>query len=111
MTDTVLRFTFSTLRSSHGAASSFGMNRINFNGFSFPLGTNGAALSVASANLAKLLHLSGPGLPLAPVAVPANTSVSYAIVYEGIEASGAGVAFTLSCHLSSCLMAEANLPD
>ena len=29
----------------HGAASSFGMNRISFNGFSFPLGTNGAEFS------------------------------------------------------------------
>ena len=29
----------------HGAASSFGMNRISFNGFSFPIGTNGAEFS------------------------------------------------------------------
>ena len=42
----VLRFTFSTLRSSHGAA-----------------------LSVANTNLGKLSHISGPDLPLAPVAV------------------------------------------
>ena len=64
MSDTILRFTFSTLRSSHGAA-----------------------LSVAATNLGKLNHISGPGLPLAPVAIAANTSVSYAIVYEGNEAS------------------------
>ena len=52
-------------------------------------GPNGAALSVAATNLGKLSHISGPGLPLAPLAIPANTSVSYAIVYEGNEASGA----------------------
>ena len=50
-------------------------------------GPNGAALSVAATNLGKLNHISGPGLPLAPVSIPANTSVSYAIVYEGNEAS------------------------
>ena len=50
-------------------------------------GPNGAALSLAATNLGKLCHISGPGLPLASVAVPANTSVSYAIVYEGNEAS------------------------
>ena len=66
MSDTILRFTFSTLRSSHGAV-----------------------LSVTSTNLGKLSHISGPNLPLASVALPANTSVSYAIVYEGSEASGA----------------------
>ncbi len=52
-------------------------------------GPNGAALSVSATNLGKLSHISGPGLPLASVALPANTSVSYAIVYEGSEASGA----------------------
>ena len=50
-------------------------------------GPNGASLSVAVTNLSKLSHISGPGLPLAAVAIPANTSVSYAIVYEGNEAS------------------------
>ena len=50
-------------------------------------GPNGASLSVAVTNLSKLSHISGPGLPLADVAIPANTSVSYAIVYEGNEAS------------------------
>ena len=52
-------------------------------------GPNGAALSVANTNLGKLSHISGPGLPLAAVAIPANTSVSYAIVYEGNAASDA----------------------
>ena len=52
-------------------------------------GPNGAALSVSATNLGKLSHISGPDLPLASVALPANTSVSYAIVYEGSEASGA----------------------
>ena len=50
-------------------------------------GPNGASLSVAVTNLGKLCHISGPGLPLAAVAIPANISVSYAIVYEGNEAS------------------------
>ena len=52
-------------------------------------GPNGAALSVAATNLGKLSRISGPDLPLASVALPANTSVSYAIVYEGADASGA----------------------
>ncbi len=78
MTDTVLRFTFSTLRSSHGAA-----------------------LSVAATNLGKLSHISGPGLPLAPVAIPANTSVSYAIVYEGNEASDAADDISVTATLST----------
>ena len=46
-------------------------------------GPNGAALSVAATNLGKLSHISGPDLPLTSIALPANTSVSYAIVYEG----------------------------
>jgi len=50
-------------------------------------GPNGGTLSVASTNLAKLTRISGPDLPLASVAVPAETQVSYAIVYEGHEAS------------------------
>ena len=50
-------------------------------------GPNGGTLSVSSSNLAKLMRISGPDLPLAPVAVPAETQVSYAIVYEGATAS------------------------
>ena len=50
-------------------------------------GLNGATLTVSATNLVKLSHLSGPGLPLAPVSVPAETSVSYSIVYDGLEAS------------------------
>ena len=52
-------------------------------------GPNGGTLSVTSANLAKLTRISGPDLPLASVAVPAETQVSYAVVYEGDEASEA----------------------
>ena len=50
-------------------------------------GPNGGTLSVTSANIGKLSRISGPDLPLAPVAVPAETQVSYAIVYEGATAS------------------------
>jgi hypothetical protein len=50
-------------------------------------GLNGATLTVSATNLVKLSHLSGPGLPLAPVSVPAETRVSYSIVYDGLEAS------------------------
>ena len=50
-------------------------------------GPNGGTLSVTSANIGKLSRISGPDLPLASVAVPAETQVSYAIVYEGDEAS------------------------
>ena len=50
-------------------------------------GPNGGTLSVTSANIGKLSRISGPDLPLASVAVPAETQVSYAIVYEGGEAS------------------------
>ena len=50
-------------------------------------GTNGGTLSVTSANIGKLSRISGPDLPLAFVAVPAEMQVSYAIVYEGATAS------------------------
>ena len=50
-------------------------------------GTNGGTLSVTSANIGKLSRISGPDLPLASVAVPAEMQVSYAIVYEGATAS------------------------
>lgn len=52
-------------------------------------GPNGATLSVTQANISKLASISGPDLPLASVSVPAQTQVSYSIVYEGAEASGA----------------------
>jgi len=73
-------------------------------------GPNGAALSVANTNLGKLSHISGPGLPLAPVAVPANTSVSYAMVYEGDEASEAAddisVTATLTENVTGSIYAD-----
>ena len=50
-------------------------------------GPNGAVLSVESTNLVKLVSISGPNLPLSTVNVPAETQVSYSIVYEGVEAS------------------------
>ena len=50
-------------------------------------GPNGAALTVTHANIAKLLHVSGPSLPLASVDVPPETSVRYSIVYEGLVQS------------------------
>ena len=50
-------------------------------------GPNGAVLSVESTNLVKLVSISGPNLPLSTVNVPAETQVSYSIVYEGLEAS------------------------
>ena len=50
-------------------------------------GMNGGTLSVVTSNLAKLTHSSGPDIPIAPVVIPAETQVSYAIVYEGAEAS------------------------
>lgn len=53
-------------------------------------GPNGAVLSVESTNLVKLVGISGPNLPLAAVNVPAETQVSYSIVYEGLEASDEG---------------------
>ncbi len=59
-------------------------------------GPNGATLSVTSANLSKLTRLSGPDLPLASVAVPAGTQVSYAIVYEGNEESAAADDITVT---------------
>jgi len=59
-------------------------------------GPNGGTLSVASANLAKLTRLSGLDLPLAPVTVPPLTQVSYAIVYEGNEASAAADDITVT---------------
>ena len=48
---------------------------------------NGAVLSVESTNLVKLVSISGPNFPLSTVNVPAETQVSYSIVYEGLEAS------------------------
>ena len=51
-------------------------------------GPDGAVLSIESTNLVKLVSISGPNLPLLPVNVPAETQVSYSIVYEGLEASG-----------------------
>ena len=59
-------------------------------------GPNGATLSVTRANLSKLTRLSGPDLPLASVAVPAGTQVSYAIVYEGNEESAAADDITVT---------------
>ena len=50
-------------------------------------GPDGAVLSIESTNLVKLVSISGPNLPLSPVNVPAETQVSYSIVYEGLEAS------------------------
>ena len=50
-------------------------------------GPNGAVLSVESTNLVKLVSISGPNFPLSTVNVPAETQVSYSIVYEGVEAS------------------------
>ena len=51
-------------------------------------GPNGGVLSVTSTNITKLTRVSGPDLPLAPVAVPSGSQVMYSIVYEGREASG-----------------------
>ena len=59
-------------------------------------GPNGVTLSVTSANLSKLTRLSGPDHPLASVAVPAGTQVSYAIVYEGNEESAAADDITVT---------------
>ena len=59
-------------------------------------GPNGGTLSVTSANIGKLSRISGPDLPLASVAVPAETQVSYAIVYEGATASTAADEITVS---------------
>ncbi len=79
-------------------------------------GPNGAVLSVESTNLVKLVSISGPNLPLSTVNVPAETQVSYSIVYEGVEASdeaddiavravvqenGSGNAFTNDCAMTS----------
>ena len=50
-------------------------------------GPDGGTLSVTSTNIGKLSRISGPDLPLASVAVPAETQVSYSIVYEGATAS------------------------
>ena len=50
-------------------------------------GPNGATLSVTQANISKLASISGPDLPLAAVTVPAETQVSYSIVYEGMQHS------------------------
>ena len=59
-------------------------------------GPNGGTLSVTSANIGKLSRISGPDLPLASVAVPAETQVSYAIVYEGATASTAADEITVT---------------
>ena len=63
-------------------------------------GPNGGTLSVTSANIGKLSRISGPDLPLASVAVPAETQVSYAIVYEGATASDATNDVVVSATLS-----------
>ncbi|MBQ6142092.1 MAG: hypothetical protein IJI54_12515, partial [Kiritimatiellae bacterium] len=45
-------------------------------------GPNGGTLTVDTANISKLNKLSGPMLPAMSVPVPAESSVSYSIVYE-----------------------------
>ncbi len=63
-------------------------------------GTNGASLAVSPSNLSKLARISGPDLPLAPVAVPAGMQVSYSIVYEGCEASSEADDITVSASVA-----------
>ena len=50
-------------------------------------GPNGGTLTVDTANISKLNKLSGPMLPAMSVPVPAESSVSYSIVYEANEHS------------------------
>ena len=70
-------------------------------------GPSGGTLTVASSNLAKLTHLSGPDLPFAPVAVPASTQVSYSVVYEGNEASAAADDIIVTATLTDAGTGEA----
>ncbi len=50
-------------------------------------GPNGGTLTIDTANISKLNKLSGPMLPAMSVPVPAESSVSYSIVYEANEHS------------------------
>ena len=50
-------------------------------------GPNGGTLTIDTANISKLNKLSGPMLPAMSVPVPAESSVSYSIVYEAGEYS------------------------
>ena len=50
-------------------------------------GPNGGTLTVDTVNISKLDKLSGPVLPAMSVSVPAESSVSYSIVYEAGEHS------------------------
>ena len=65
-------------------------------------GPNGGTLSVASSNLVKLTRISGPDLPAASVAVPADTQVSYAIVYEGAAASATADDIVVTATIADC---------
>ena len=65
-------------------------------------GPNGGTLSVASSNLVKLTRISGPDLPAASVAVPADTQVSYAIVYEGAAASATAEDIVVTATIADC---------
>ena len=51
-------------------------------------GTNGAVLSVSATNLGKLQKNSGPVFPSQSVSVPAMQSITYAMNYVGLSASG-----------------------
>ena len=51
-------------------------------------GTNGAVLSVSATNLGKLQKNSGPAFPSQSVSVPAMQSITYAMNYVGLSASG-----------------------
>ena len=51
-------------------------------------GTNGAVLSVSATNLGKLQKNSGPAFPAQSVSVPARQSITYAMNYVGLSASG-----------------------
>ena len=69
-------------------------------------GPNGGTLSVTSANLAKLTCLSGPDLPLASVSVPAETQVSYSIVYEGATASPTADDIVVTATITDCATSD-----
>ena len=71
-------------------------------------GPNGATLSVTSANIGKLSRISGPDLPLVPVAVPAETQVSYAIVYEGATASETADDITVTATVTDADIGDAS---
>ena len=51
-------------------------------------GTNGAVLSVSATNLGKLQKNSGPAFPAQSVSVPVGQSITYAMNYVGMSASG-----------------------